>query len=149
MARYVARVATPWSPADAFAFMADMRRFTEWDPGIRRIVQVVGDGPGPEVAYDVTVAGFPRDMTLRYVVEDYVAPTTILLVARSAVFTSVDRVTVTARDGGAVVVYDAVLTLNGPLRLGDLGLRPVFNRIGDRAAAGLRRSLDGESLPDR
>ena len=41
------------------------------------------------------------------------------------------------------MTYDADLRLNGLLRIGDLGLRLVFDRIGDRAAAGLRRVLEG------
>ena len=39
------------------------------------------------------------------------------------------------------MIYDADLTLKGPLRVFDLGLRAVFGRIGDRAAAGLRAHL--------
>ena len=48
---------------------------------------------------------------------------------------------------GSVVTYDAELRLNGPLAVFDLGLRLVFDRIGDRAAAGLRRALQGEAVP--
>ena len=45
---------------------------------------------------------------------------------------------------GSVVTYDADLRLNGILGIGDLGLRLMFGRIGDRAAAGLRRALGGQ-----
>ena len=65
----------------------------------------------------------------------------LAMVARSAVFTSIDRITVEPDGTGSVVTYDADLRLNGVLRLGDLGLRLVFGQIGDRAAAGLRRVL--------
>ena len=34
MARYVTKVRTPRSVEDAFAYMADLRNFAEWDPGV-------------------------------------------------------------------------------------------------------------------
>lgn len=140
------------SVTDAFALVADMRTFETWDPGIRRVRQVVGDGPGPGATYEVRVAGFPRDLTLRYVTEQYVVPTSasapreVVLVARSLLLRSVDRITVTAAPGGSLVVYDADLTLAGPLRLGDLGLRVAFAWIGSRAEAGLRQASAGTSV---
>ena len=148
MARYVTRVATPLTAEDAFAFVADLTNFEQWDPGVRRSVQVHGDGLGLGAAYDVTVAAVPRDLVLRYEVVEHDPPHTALVVARSTVFTSTDRITVEPDgDGeGAIVTYDAELTLNGPLRLFDPALRLAFGRIGDRAAAGLRTALDGETV---
>jgi len=144
MARYVTQVRSPMSPDEAFAFAADLRRFEDWDPGVRRSTQVVGDGPASGAAYDVVVAGFPSDLTLRYETVEHEAPRSTFLVAKSAFFTSEDRISVQPDDRGCVVTYDADLRLNGPLALFDLGLRLVFGRIGDRAAAGLCRALDGQ-----
>ena len=78
---------------------------------------------------------------MRYEVKEYEPPRRILLVARTAFLTSVDEVRVEAAGAGSLVTYDATLTLNGPLGLFDLFLRPALRRIGDRAAAGLRRVL--------
>jgi hypothetical protein len=61
----------------------------------------------------------------------------------SAFFTSDDRIRVETKRGKTIVTYDAELRLKGPLGLFDLGLRLVFGRIGDRAAAGLREALRG------
>jgi hypothetical protein len=79
------------------------------------------------------------------VTKEYDAPRNLLVVARSFVFTSIDRITVEPDGTGSVVTYDADLRLNGVLRVGDLGLRLMFGRIGDRAAAGLRRVLGGQA----
>lgn len=149
MARYRTRVATPLAPADAFDYVADLTNFAEWDPGVRRSVQVTGERSELGAAYDVTVAAVPRDLTLRYEVVEHDAPRTCLVVARSTMLTSTDRITVEpdGADGGSIVTYDAELTLNGPLGLFDPVLRLAFGRIGDRAAAGLRRALDGEAVP--
>ena len=141
MARYVTTVRTAKAPQEAFAYMADLRNFAEWDPGVKAVRQVEGSGGGPAAVFDVTVAGPGRDLTLRYVTEEHDAPRNLLVVARSSVFTSIDRITVEPDGTGSVVTYDADLRLNGVLRVGDLGLRLVFGQIGDRAAAGLRQVL--------
>lgn len=146
MARYVTRVRTPRSPEEAFAYLADLRRFADWDPGVRRVTQVAGEGAGPGAEFDVTVAGVGRDLTLRYRTVEYGPPSNLLVVARSALFVSEDRITVEPDGNGSVVTYDADLRLRGVLRLGDPMLRLAFGRIGDRAAAGLRRALDGEKV---
>jgi carbon monoxide dehydrogenase subunit G len=141
MARYVTTVKTAKTPKEAFAYMADLRNFAEWDPGVKAVRQVRGSGGGSDSVFDVTVAGIGRDLTLRYVTEEHDAPRNVLMVARSSVFTSIDRITVEPDGTGSVVTYDADLRLNGVLRVGDLGLRLMFGQIGDRAAAGLRRVL--------
>ena len=145
MARYVTKVRTARTPQEAFAYMADLRNFAEWDPGVTAVKQVEGSGGGPDAVFDVTVASPGRDLTLRYVTEEYDAPRNLLVVARSFVFTSIDRITVEPDGTGSVVTYDADLRLNGVLRVGDLGLRLMFGRIGDRAAAGLRRALGAQA----
>ena len=63
------------------------------------------------------------------------------MIAKTSVLTSEDRITVNAGPTGTIVTYDADLRLNGPLRVGDSLLRPVFKRIADRATAGLRQAL--------
>lgn len=141
MARYVTTVRTAKTPQEVFAYMADLRNFANWDPGVKAVKQVKGSGGGPDNVFDVTVAGIGRDLTLRYVTEEYDAPRNLLVVARSTVFTSIDRITVEPDGAGSVVTYDADLRLNGVLRVGDLGLRLMFGQIGDRAGAGLRRAL--------
>ena len=129
------------TPQEAFAYMADLGNFVEWDPGVKAVRQVEGSGGGPDAVFDVTVVAPGPDLTLRYVTEEHDAPHNLLVVARSSVFTSIDRITVEPDGTGSLVTYDADLRLNGVLRVGDLGLRLVFGQIGNRAAAGLRRVL--------
>ena len=141
MARYVTTVRSAKTPQEAFAYMADLGNFVEWDPGVKAVRQVEGSGGGLDAVFDVTVVAPGPDLTLRYVTEVHDAPHNLLVVARSIVFTSIDRITVEPDGTGSLVTYDADLRLNGVLRVGDLGLRLVFGQIGDRAAAGLRRVL--------
>lgn len=146
MARYITKVRTQRPSDEVFAYMADLRNFAEWDPGVRRVSQIEGDGAGPGAVFDVTVGGVGRDLTLRYRTVEYAPPRDLLVVATGKLLVSEDRITVDADDTGTVVTYDADLRLNGPLRLADPLLRLVFGRIGDRAAAGLRRVLDGQEV---
>ncbi|NIR35120.1 MAG: hypothetical protein GWN79_02385 [Actinobacteria bacterium] len=146
MPRYVVHVRSPLPPAEAFAYMADLANFAEWDPGVELVDQVRGDGPGPDTAFDVTVKSVPRSLTLRYETIEYEEPTKVVVRARSRSLTSLDVVTVRADDAGSVVTYDAELTLNGPLGVFDPLLGLGFKRIGDRAAAGLIRVLEGERV---
>ena len=98
--------------------------------------------------YNVTVVGVPKDITLTYRTVEYAAPRHLLVVARSRVFTSEDRIAVTPDgDGdGSIVEYDAQLRFNGVLGAADLALRPFFNRIADRAAKGLCVALEGTKV---
>ena len=146
MARYVTTVRSAKTPQEAFAYMADLGNFVEWDPGVKAVRQVEGSGGGLDAVFDVTVIAPGPDLTLRYVTEEHDAPHNLLVVARSIVFTSIDRITVEPDGTGSLVTYDADLRLNGVLRVGDLGLRLVFGQIGNRAAAGLRRVL-GPQIP--
>ena len=146
MARYVTKVRTRRSVADAFAYMADLRNFAEWDPGVRKVVQVEGNGAGPGAVFDVTLSG-RRGTTLRYRTVEYSEPIRLLVVADTSLLRSTDRITVRADGDATVVTYDADLSLKGPLQLAAPLLAVVFRRIGDRAAAGLRRVLDGEVQP--
>ena len=147
MARYTTTVRTDMPPAEAFAFMADLRNFENWDPGVERATQVEGSGGGPDAIFDVQIDAPGPGLTLRYVTEEYDAPRRVVVKATSKMFTSFDRIDVeSAADGGSLVTYDAELRLNGPLSIFDIVLRPIFDRIGGRADRGLQDALDGERV---
>ena len=117
VARYLVHVRTPMAPAEAFAYMADLMNFAEWDPGVDRVEQVEGDGAGPGAAFDVAVKLPGRTMTLRYdTVAFDGASTTMTAFAQNALMTSKDTITVKADGDGSIVTYDAELKLKGPPR---------------------------------
>lgn len=147
MARYVTTIETRCSPEDAFAYMADVRNFARWDPGVRRVALVLGDGPGPATAYDVDVRAGSATMTLRYEVVEWDPPRRLVLRAETGTLRSVDEIRVDPSGSGATVTYDAELTLRGVARLATPWLAYAFRRIGDRAARGLRDTLETEPLP--
>jgi len=124
--------------------MANLTNFAEWDPGVTRVEQVEGEGPGPDAAYDVTVKGMRTP--LRYRTTLFEPPRSIVALAESRLLTSLDTITVEDDGEGSIVTYDAKLTLNGLAGLADPILGLSFGRIGDRATVGLIRVLDGERL---
>jgi len=141
MADYLVRVRTPLAPGVAFAYLADLTNITRWDPGVSRSEQVVGSRPGIDAAFAVTVKGLRRP--LHYVTNEYEPPARVVVQARSRLLTSLDAITVEPDGPGALVTYDAHLTLNGPFRLFDAVLARAFRRAAERAAAGLVDALDG------
>jgi carbon monoxide dehydrogenase subunit G len=142
VARYRTTVTSPLSSGEAFAYLADLEHFAEWDPGVISARRVEGTEPAVGSAYDVTVRSIGRGLTLRYEIVDHRPPREMRVVARTSTLTSDDKISVAPRaDGGCDVTYDARLDLRGPLRLFDPLLGLAFGRIGDRAAAGLRRAL--------
>lgn len=144
MPHYVTAVKTAWGVEEAFGFMADVRNFERWDPGVHSVTTVHSDGPGLGSAYDVEVRTGPVPLVLRYEVVEWEAPRRLLLVARTRTLQSIDEIRVEPAGAGAVVTYDARLDLRGALRVANPLLALAFGRIGDRAAAGLRRALGGE-----
>ena len=141
MAKYTVSVESSKSVEEAFAYMADLRNFANWDPGVLTVTQVAGDGAGLGSSFDVAVKSVGGGTVLRYETLEYDEPGNLLVEARNSKFTSIDRITVVAKGEGSIVTYSAELLLNGCLSPLNPLLGLVFNRIGDRAAVGLRRVL--------
>ena len=88
-------------------------------------------------------------MTLRYDTIAYdEAATTMTAFAENSLLTSEDTISVKPDGEGSIVTYDALLKLKGLLGVSDPLLGLAFNRIGDRAAAGLVEALQGERVPE-
>ena len=85
MARFVVHVKSPRPPVEVFAFMADLRNFEVWDPGVVQVEQTEGDGGGSDSVFDVTVKGVPRPITLRYGTDRYEPSREIVASAESSI----------------------------------------------------------------
>lgn len=141
MPRYLTSVTTPLPPEEAFGYMASFDNVAEWDPGVRRAERIGTGEPGLGSRFRVVVSSAGREMTLQYEITEFDPSRQVVLLAETATLRSLDRITVQPGPDGTTVTYDARLELLGVLRLFNPALALVFNRIGDRAAAGLRRAL--------
>lgn len=142
MARYRMRIRTDLPTSEAFAYLADLTNFAEWDPGVSSSEQVEGDGPGLGAEYDIVASG----SELRYVVDVFDPDHRVRATGRNRWLTSVDTISVATDGGGSIVTYEADLTLHGLLKVGDPVLALAFRRIGDRAADGLVEKIRGERI---
>src|ERR1700761_8631628 len=140
MARYRATIETERSPQDVFAYLSDFSTAAEWDPGVveaERLGAALGEG----AEFRLVAEFLGRRTPLTYRIVEYNPPHAVTFLGENATVTSLDRITFKTTAGGTQVTYDADLQLKGPLRLADPLLKLAFNRVGDRALAGLERTL--------
>jgi carbon monoxide dehydrogenase subunit G len=148
MARYKATVDTPRPPDDAFAYLSDFSTTAEWDPGVVE-AERIGEAPVADGSEFRLVADFlHRKTTLTYRIVEYDPPNAVTFRGENSSVVSLDRITFEPSDGGTRITYDADLTLKGPFKLADPLLALAFKRVGDRALAGMRKTL-GTRRPER
>lgn len=141
MARYTTTVDVAAPPEAVFDFLADFTTVAEWDPGVVSAEALTTGDLGVGSAFRVTVKFGPRSLPLRYEITAFDRPRRVVLEAKDRLFRSHDTIMVIASPSGSSVTYDALVTLNGPLRILDPLLARGFQGVGDRAAAGLQRRL--------
>ena len=142
MARFTTTIPSTKPPEEAFHYMADLRNFSQWDRNIIKVEQINGDGPGLDTIFDITVKGLGgRPSTLRYKTIECDSPNDVLVKGHNAIFTSIDRITITPTATGCDVTYDAILTANWIVAPMNLVLGAVFNKVGQAATKGLRKVL--------
>ena len=142
MARYVTTIHSSKSPEEAFAYMADLRNFSQWDRNIISVKQREGSGGGKDTVFDIAVRGIGgRPSVLRYTTVEYDEYTNILVKGKNTIFTSIDRITVVPTPTGCDVIYDAELIANWIVAPMNLFLGAVFKKVGDAATRGLQKVL--------
>ncbi len=142
MAHYNASVDTPRPPDEMFAYLSDFSSTQEWDPGVIE-AERLGDAPVREGTEFRLLARFlGRQIPLTYRIVEYDPPNAVTFRSESSTVVSLDRITFEPSDGGTRITYDADLVLKGPFTLAGPLLRVAFKRVGARALAGLRRTLE-------
>lgn len=124
-----------------FAYLADFRTTTEWDPGSVRTERVSGDG-GVGTVYANTSRFAGRTTDLTYTVTELAAPRRITLRGENDAIEAIDTITVEPAGDGSRVRYSASFRFRSPLlRLVAPFLRPAFRRLGDEAESGMTEAL--------
>lgn len=143
MARYTTDIEVD-APADTvFAFLEDFTNAADWDPGVAD-AERLDDGPigvGSRFGLDLLVAG--RTQRWVYEVERHDAPHRVTFATRTSRASGIDDVTVVELPGNrSRVTWDATFRFSGLLgSLVDPAFGLVFQRIADKAVAGLRTAL--------
>ena len=141
MARYRASIDTRWTSEEAFAYLSDFSTSAEWDPGVVEAERVGAGAIGEGTEFRLVAEFLGRRAPITYRVVEYEASRAVTFLGENATVVSCDRITFDPTATGTRVTYDADLRLKGLLRLADPLLALPFNRVGDRALAGLREVL--------
>ncbi len=142
MAHYHTTVASKMDVETAFHYMADFSHSATWDPGVKSASQLSAGEIGLGTKFELVTIFNGREIPLTYEVTDFEPPHRVVLRAESDLIRSIDRVTFTPSAGGTDVTYDADLVTLGWLRFASPLVSLLFRRIGDRARAGLVRTLN-------
>jgi hypothetical protein len=142
MAHYNASLDTTRSPEEMFAYLSDFSTTAEWDPGVVEAKRLGGAPVREGTEFRLVAVFLGRKTPLTYRIVEYDPPSAVTFRSESSTVVSLDRIIFEPSDGGTRIVYDADLALKGAFKLADPLLRVAFRRIGARALAGLRRTLE-------
>ena len=148
MAHYRGTIPSPRSAEEVFDYMAMFSNVSKWDPTAAEAHPIDDNKPGQGARFHVLVRWLGREIPLEYTTTAYERPGRVVLRAENATTISEDTVTVQPKGTGCELTYEAQLTLKGAMRLIDPIFGLLFKRLGDNAAAGLRREL-GSLAPNK
>jgi hypothetical protein len=141
MPRYRVSIESPRPPADTFAYLAAFDNIRDWDPSVVSARRLDEGALRLGSAFEVVVRVGKRELPLRYEVVRFEPGEVVALEANARWFRSYDVISVAATGTGSVASYDALLELRSAARLAAPFMGRAFVKIGDDAAAGLRRVL--------
>lgn len=134
-------ITSPAGPDAVYAYLRDFRTTEEWEPATVRTTLEEGDGEvGSVYANESRFAG--RTVRLHYVVTELVPDTVVALRGEGKSVVTHDRMTLRPLPGGRTeVTYRADFHFSGAAGAVSPLLRPLVNRLGDKAEDGLERAL--------
>jgi carbon monoxide dehydrogenase subunit G len=141
MATYRAALDAPCELEDVFAYLSDFSTTEEWDPGVVEAERLNDAAAGEGTEFRLVAAFLGRRTALTYRTVEYDPPRAVTFRGENATVISNDRITFEPVGKGTRITYEAELVFKGPLRIADPLLGLAFNRVGDRALAGLRHRL--------
>jgi hypothetical protein len=124
-----------------FEYLSDFTTTTDWDPGTVITMREHGNG-GVGTTYLNTSRFLGRTTQLIYTVEELTDQQLTRLRGQNKTVTAVDTMTFRQLASGTEVTYTAEFTFNGPSRFTAPLLKPAFERLGNKAAAGMRQALN-------
>ena len=141
MAHYRGTIDIQQPREEVFAYLSDFSTTREWDPGVVEAERLNGQAVGEGTEFRLVAEFLGRKNELTYRIVEYDPPHAVTFLGENATVVSRDRITFDSTAAGTRVTYDADLALKGGLRIADPLLALAFNRVGDRALAGLKRTL--------
>lgn len=138
--RQAIEVARP--PDQVFAYVADLSRAAEWDPGVAESRRL-GEGPlGVGARFELLLRFRGKLLPFTYVVTAFDEGRRAIFEGVGAKARSVDSVAVDPLGAGTRIVFEGDLRLEGAYRVVEPFLRPLLDRMGRRALASLKATLE-------
>ncbi|MCK5928262.1 MAG: SRPBCC family protein [Nocardioides sp.] len=110
-------------------YLADFTHAEEWDPGTESCTRL-DSGPiqvGSRFHNESKIAGVSTELVYELVTLD---ADKVVLRGENDSATSTDTITVTPKDGGSEITYEAVIEAKGVGKLAEPLMKLVFERIG-------------------
>jgi hypothetical protein len=141
MPRYRVSIESPRPSSETFTYLATFDNIRDWDPSVASARRLDEGELRLGSAFEVVVRVGKRELPLRYEVVRFEPGAVVALEANARWFRSYDVITVVDKGTGSVASYDALLELRSLAKLAAPFMGKAFRKIGDDAAAGLRRVL--------
>lgn len=141
MASYSTSIESPKGSSEVFEYMADFRNAAEWDANTSSVRLIEGEAGEVGSRYEVVTGFAGRDMTLEYRTAAVEEPSRVIFESSTGMATIVDTIDVHPAGTGSRLDYDAQIKTSGLGRILDPVFSLIFKRVGDRAAASLRKAL--------
>jgi len=134
-------VTTALDPKSTFDYLSAFEHTSEWDPGIP-IVEKRSDGPVAVGSKYHGVAEFRgKRQEIDYVVTE-LGERHIRLRGENNTVLAIDTITVKPAGTGSEVTYKAEFSMKGLFALAQPFLGPLFEKLGDPAADGMKKKLE-------
>ena len=122
-------------------YLADFTHAEEWDPGTESCTRL-DSGPiqvGSRFHNESKIAGVSTELVYELVTLD---ANKVVLRGENDSATSTDTITVTPKDGGSEITYEAVIEAKGVGKLAEPLMKLVFERIGSETEEKMTEVLD-------
>ena len=137
------RTVTVNRPVDeVFDYLSDFTNTNDWDAGTVRTTRVSGDG-GVGTTYHNVSKFLGREVEIDYVVQRIVPNREFALRGENGTTVAHDTMTFREVPGGTEVTYRGDFEFKGPLKLAAPLTVPVFNKLFDDGAKGIREAFEG------
>ncbi len=130
----------------AFAYLSEFEHTSEWDPGTPVVEKTSTGRAVVGSTYHAEAEFRGRRQPIDYVVTEIDAAdggrARIALHGENKTVTAIDTIEVEPAGSGSAVTYTAEFRLKGLAALATPFVKPLFERLGDPAAAGMKERLD-------
>ena len=129
------------TPEVVVDYLADFTHAEEWDPGTESCTRL-DSGPirvGSRFHNESEIAGVSTELVYELVTLD---ADKVVLRGENDSATSTDTITVTPKDGGSEITYEAVIDAKGIGKLAEPLMKLVFERIGSETETKMTEVLN-------